>query len=166
MRLMRMLKHLSAPSGMLHRNLSDGMLDAITAAIAQGETAHRGEIRIVLEGALPLSSLWRNESPRQRAANLFVSYGIGQTREASGILVYIQLLERRVEILGDQGIASHVTQHEWDSLCRSMEASFAKGDFKNGLLNAVDRMNILLTTHFPADAEDNPNELENRPLVI
>lgn len=166
MKLLRTLKHLSAASRRVRRTLSDADLDEITAAIAQGEATHRGEIRVIIEGPLPWGVLWRDESCRQRAEQLFQSCGVSQTRDASGILLYIQLIERRVEILADRGIDACIAQSEWDALCRLMEGAFAAGDFKKGLLDAVDRMNFLLAAHFPTDARGNPDELENPPLIL
>ncbi|MCK6390731.1 MAG: TPM domain-containing protein [Azonexus sp.] len=166
MKLLRILKHLSAPSVRQKPPLSDAALDAITARIAEGESTHRGEIRVVIEGPLPLGVLWREESSRQRAADLFATCGVGNTRNASGILLYIQWLERRVEILADQGITACVPQSEWDALCRSLTQAFSEGAPQYGLLAAVDRMNALLSAHFPTAPMDDSNELENRPLVI
>lgn len=166
MKLHRTLKHLTAPSGRIRRTLTASDLDAISEAITRGEKMHRGEIRIVVEGPMPFGTLWRDETCRQRAAALFQTYGVGNTRDASGILLYIQLLERRVEILADNGITKCLAQSEWDEICRTLEQAFSGGAFRNGILQAVDRMNTLLATHFPADMEDNPNELSNRPALI
>lgn len=165
MKLLRLLRHLTAPGWSVRRALGSADLDAIGAAVAASEARHRGEVCIVIEGPLPWVSLWRDQSARTRAAALFTEFSVDATREASGLLLYVQLLDRQVELLADRGIAAVVAQEEWDALCRTLEQAFARGEFENGLLAAVDRMTALLVEHFPADG-DNPNELPNRPRVL
>lgn len=164
MRLRHTLRHLSAPSWLLRRALSPAELDALTAAIAASERQHRGEICVAVDSTLPWSALRRDLDSRQRAAELFRQHGVDRTREATGILIYVQLLDRRLEILADHGIATCVAQAEWDAICRAVETEFAAGRYANGLHLAVDRATALLARHFPA-GDDNPDELANRPRV-
>ena len=112
----RVLKHLALPGWSLRRAFGSDDLAAIGAAVAASERAHRGELRFVVEGPLPLASLWHGESARQRAAGLFARYRVWDTEENSGILIYVQLADRRVEILADRGIAAKVPQAEWDAI--------------------------------------------------
>ncbi|MBI5791735.1 MAG: TPM domain-containing protein [Rhodocyclales bacterium] len=165
MRLSRVLRHLLLPDWWTQRVFARADLAAIGAAITAGEKSHRGELRFVVEGALPLASLWRDQSSRARAAELFASQRVWDTEENSGILIYVQLLDRRVEILADRGIAARVPQAEWDAICRAMERSFRGGGWRSGALHAVVRATELLTQHFPA-GESNPNELPDQPLVL
>lgn len=165
MNLSRLVKHLLLPDWYVRRPFSAADLAAIGEAIAIGERSHRGELRFVVEGALPLSALWRGLSPRARAADLFAELRVWDTAENSGILIYVQLVERRVEILADRGIAACVAQAEWDAICREMEAGFRAGRWRSGALQAVDRAAALLTQHFPAGTS-NPNELPDPPVVL
>jgi uncharacterized membrane protein len=114
---------------------------------------------------LPPAALWRDTSPRQRAAELFASERVWDTEENSGILIYVELADRRVEILADRGIAARVAQAEWDAICRAMEQAFGAGRWREGALAAVARASELLAEHFPA-GEHNPNELPDRPLML
>lgn len=164
MRLWHVLRHLSAPSWLLRRALGPAELDALTASIAASERRHRGEICVAVDSTLPWSALRRDLDSRQRAAELFQQYGVDQTREATGILIYVQLLDRQLEILADRGIAACVAQAEWDAICRAVATEFAAGRYANGLHLAVDRATALLAQHFPA-GDDNPDELANRPRV-
>ncbi len=165
MMLSRMLRHLLLPHWWLQRSFSRADLSAIGDAIAACERTHRGELRFVVEGPLPLASLWQDNSSRQRAVELFASQRVWDTEENSGILIYVQLVDRRVEILADRGIAARVAQAEWDAICRAMEASFRKGEWRQGALQAVARAGELLARHFPA-GRSNPNELPDQPLVL
>lgn len=165
MKLSRMLRHLLLPDWWVRRTFSRADLAMIGDAIAACEQSHRGELRFVVEGPLPLASLWQDNSSRQRAAELFASQRVWDTEENSGILIYVQLVDRRVEILADRGIAARVAQADWDAICRAMEASFRRGEWQQGALQAVARAGQLLVQHFPA-RQDNPNELPDQPLVL
>ena len=165
MKLPRLLAHLLLPDWWRRRVFSVADLAAIGDAVAAGEKHHRGELRFVVEAALPLPALWRDAPPRQRAAQLFAELQVWDTEENSGILIYVQLADRRVEILADRGIAARVPQAEWDAICRGMEQSFADGRWRQGALQAVTRAGELLASHFPARA-DNPNELPDQPLIL
>lgn len=163
--LTRLLKHLTSPGWWARRAFRADDLAAIAAAVRHSERQHRGEIRIAIEGPLPLRPLLRHESCRQRAASLFETLGVAGTHEANGILVYVQLVDRRVEILADSGIASRVEASEWETVCRRMEAAFARREYRSGMLAAIARIGELLATHFPATA-DNPNELDDAPTML
>jgi uncharacterized membrane protein len=165
MRFSRLFKHLLLPNWWVQRVFARDDLAAIGDAITACEKSHRGELRFVVEGHLPLSVLWRDVLPRTRAIELFSNLRVWDTEENSGILIYVQLLDRRVEILADRGIAACVPQAEWDGICRGMEASFRRGEWRQGALQAVARAGELLARHFPA-GESNPNELPDQPLVL
>lgn len=165
MGLLRKLKHLTAPGWLVRRHFGKADLDAVEAAIAASEKSHRGEICVVIEGALPFAALWHEEDSRQRAARLFREYGVDQTREATGILLYIQLLDHQLEILADRGISALVPQAVWDEICHAVESEFAAGRYREGTVSAIGRIGTLLAEHFPATAGDNPNELGNRPRL-
>lgn len=165
MKPIRLLKHLLLPDWFVRRVFPRGDLAAIGEAIAAGEKSHRGELRFVVEAAMPLAALWRDQPPRARAVDLFSTLRVWDTEENSGILIYVQLVEHRVEILADRGIAARVPQAEWDAICRTMEQCFRAGAWRQGALQAVTRAGELLAAHFPPKS-DNPNELPDQPLVL
>lgn len=165
MKLSRLFKHLLLPDWWVQRAFSRVDLAAIGDAIAACEKSHRGELRFVVEGPLPVLALWRDTSSRARAVELFAQQRVWDTEENSGILIYVQLVDRKVEILADRGIAARVLQAEWDAICRAMEASFRRSEWRQGALQAVARAGELLARHFPA-GENNPNELPDQPLVL
>ena len=165
MNLSRLFKHLVTPPWLAARRFGPALSAEIGAAVEAAEAGQRGEIRFVVEGPLPFAQLWHGRSARQRAADLFGSLGVWDTEGNSGVLIYVQLVDRRVEIVADRGIAARVAQAEWDTICRSMEAAFKAGDYRNGALAAIRRAGELLGEHFPAEGR-NPNELSDQPLVI
>ena len=160
-----MVRHLLLPAGWRRRIFSAADLAAIGAAVSASETHHRGELRFVIEASLPLSALLRDLSSRARAADVFAIERVWDTEENSGILIYLLLADRRVEILADRGIVARVPQAEWDAICRAMEAAFRAGRWRDGALAAVGRAGELLTWHFPAGAS-NPNELPDAPKLL
>ena len=165
MNLSRLFKHLSTPPWIAARRFGPALSAEIGAAVEVAEAGQRGEIRFVVEGPLPFAELWHGRSARQRAADVFGSLGVWDTEGNSGVLIYVQLVDRRVEVLADRGIAARVGQAEWDAICRSMEAAFKLGEYRSGALAAIQRAGELLTEHFPA-GKQNPNELPDQPVVI
>lgn len=166
MRLRRLFKHLLIPRWWAHRAFRREDLAAIAAAVSVAEKNHRGELRFAIEGPLHWRALWRGLAPRARAAQLFRQLGVDRTAERSGVLIYVQLVDRRVEILADRGIAACVAQAEWDAVCRGMEQAFRAGAWRRGAVEAVTRAGELLATHFPAAGGDKPNELPDAPVVL
>ena len=127
MNLQRLFTHLSTPDWFARRRLSSADLAAITNAIAGSESRHRGELRVVIEGPLSINALWHQQTARQRAIQLFSELRVWDTADNSGILIYIQLIDRRVEILADRGINACVELGEWEAICRAMESAFGIG---------------------------------------
>lgn len=165
MNFKRLLTHLLSPGWLVRRAFSAADLRAIEAEVKASEQMHRGELRFVIEGPLPFMHLWRGVSARARATELFARLGVWDTEANSGILIYVQLVDRRVEILADRGIAKRVPQDTWDAICRRMEAAFRLKAYRRGALEAIDEASRLLALHFPA-RDKNPDELSNRPLVM
>ena len=96
---------------------------------------------------------------------MFAELGVWDTEENTGVLVYVQLVDRRIEILADRGIAARVPQHEWDGICRGMERAFKAGEHEQGALDAIAALTQILAREFPARGV-NPNELPDRPAVL
>lgn len=165
MRLKRIFRHLIAPGWLARRRFRYADREAIRAAVAASEACHRGEIRVAIEGPMPLRSVLQCHTPHQRAAELFLQLGVGATKEATGILIYVQLVDRCIEILADHGIDARVPQEEWEAICRELEVAFSEGAWRRGVLEAIDRVGRLLQLHFPA-RRLNLNELDDRPMLF
>lgn len=165
MKLARLFKHLLTPPWLALRRFPSALRDEIAAAVAASERRHRGELRIAIEGPLSFGELWRDLSPRARALELFGKLRVWDTEENSGILIYLQLVDRDVEILADRGIAAKVPQATWETLCHDLEAAMRSGDCRAGVLAGIDSVTRLLERHFPAGSA-NPNELPNEPFVL
>jgi len=137
----------------------------IEAAVAAAEQRHAGEIRVVVEAALPFALLARNVDARTRALQLFATLGVWDTESNNGVLVYLQLADRAVEFIADRGIAARIPEGDWASLCRDVEALCAKGEVAEGCCAAVRGVAAQLERHFPRGG--NPrNELPNQPILL
>jgi uncharacterized membrane protein len=165
MRLGRLLRHLILPDWWALRAFPNPALRAIEQTITESERTHQGEIRFVVEANLPMHGLLCEQSPRARAIELFSQLGVWDTEHNSGVLIYVQLLDRSVEIVADRGIHAKVGDAFWNSICRRMEAAFREGQFESGALQALGEMTATLAEHFPAAVGNNPNELPNAPLI-
>ena len=165
MNLKRLFRHLTTSPWRVQRCFPRQTLTAIGQAVSHSEHQHSGELRFVVEGPLPLGRVLRDVSARERAIELFSRLRVWDTAENSGILIYVQLADREVEIVADRGIVASVPQAFWDDLCRDMERAFAGGDYQGGVLTTITKAGAALTTHFPAQA-GHPNELPDSPLVL
>ncbi len=163
MRPVRMLKHLLVPHWVALRRFPKSSLRKIEGAIKASERQHDGELRFAAEGGLPFHFL--KLSPRRRAEALFSELRIWDTEHNSGVLIYVQLLDRRIEIVADRGIAAKVEQKEWDAVCRAMEGLFKKQKYLEGALEGIERITQILARHFPPRGR-HPNELPDRPVVL
>lgn len=165
MNLKRILVHLAASHRAVARAFPAALLARIGEAVAVSEASHGGELRFVVEGSLSLAALRRDQSARQRALELFSLLRVWDTEQNCGVLIYVQALDRRLEIVADRGIAARVPQEAWQAICRRMEEAFGRGEFEAGSLTALEEITRLLQTHFPARAPRG-NELPDQPLVL
>lgn len=160
----RFLRHSLVPQWWVLRTLPAGMLESVERAIGESEKRHSGELRFVIEGPLPAAVL-AGCSSRQRAIDLFSQLRVWDTADNSGVLIYVQLIDRKVEIVADRGIDARVDHAFWEAVCHRMQAEFCAGRFEAGALAAIGEITEALAIHFPP-RNDNPNELPNRPLVL
>ena len=159
----RTLKHLLTPHWLALRPFPRLTLAKIEQAVKASERLHRGEIRFAVEG--PLHTVHLRLSTRSRARQVFGQLGVWDTAENSGVLIYVQLVDRKIEIVADRGIAARVEQAEWDAVCRAMERSFKASQFEAGALAAIQSVTTILARHFPPGPR-NPNELSDKPAVL
>ena len=162
----RFLRHLATDHGSARRAFPAAALATIETAIADGERRHRGQVRFVCEASLPLPRVLQGLPPRDRALELFGLLRIWDTEDNCGVLIYLSLADRDVEIVADRGIHRHVGDAAWEAVCRSMEAAFRERRFAEGVVQGIGEVNALLARHFPRDRGAAPNELPDRPLVL
>ena len=120
---------------------------------------------MIIEPALAADAALRGTTSRERARALFSVYGIWDTEENCGILVYVNLADHKVEIIADRAVDRALAKQDWASVCQTMTRGFARGEFAAGTVDGLAHLNSLLKEHFPAD-DERSNQLSNRPLVL
>ena len=125
----------------------------ITDAIAAAELITSGEIRVYVE------EICERENPLERASEVFYSSKVFQTKERNGVLVYLAEKSRKFAIWGDLGIHSKVGDQFWDAERALLEEHLKKGEACEGICLVVQQIGEQLKHHFPADPDDNENEL-------
>lgn len=165
MRIQRILKHLLTTDGQVGRAFPSSALLAIEKAIKDSEAAHEGEIRFVVEGGLDGSPLFNGQSARERAIELFAQLRVWDTECNTGLLIYLLLADRAVEIVADRGIHARVGSQEWSKVCRQMEDAFKRSHFEAGVVGGVQAVTQHLVRHFPA-GDRRGNELPDQPVLL
>ncbi|HSV57729.1 MAG TPA: TPM domain-containing protein [Variovorax sp.] len=166
-RLGRMWRHRWIDDADVRRALPPDLLERLTRRVAASERRHSGEVRICVEAGLPLSYLWRDATPRERAITMFGKLRIWDTEDNNGVLIYLLLAEHAIEIVADRGIDAKVSDEDWAAMAQRMGAAFREGRFEDGLTHALEEVSALLVAHFPL-APDQPdhNELPDAPVVL
>jgi uncharacterized membrane protein len=165
MGMRRIGRHLIEHRWRLRRDFPPNVLAAIEQAIKAGETMHSGQVRFVVEGALDGAPLFRDQPARERALDIFSSLRIWDTAHNNGVLIYLLLADRNVEIVADRGIDAKVGADGWEKICREMEADFRAGKFERGAIKGIEAVSRQLAAHFPGRG-GGPNELPDAPVVI
>jgi hypothetical protein len=165
-RPLRWWRHLLADPRSVRRAFDAEALVRIEAAIASGERAHRGQVCFAVEGGLPMGRVMRRLAPRERALEVFGLLRVWDTEENSGVLLYVLLADRDVEIVADRGIHGHVGTAAWEAVCRKMEAAFRDGRYTEGVEAGIAEINALLARHYPRQDRAGTDELPNRPVVL
>src|SRR5436305_6334551 len=163
MSIKRIGKHLLEHRWRVRKVFPKHVLASIERAIKTSETTHSGQIRFVVEGALDGAPLLRNQSARERALDVFSQLRIWDTAHNNGVLIYVLLADRQVEIVADRGIDALVGAAGWEKICAGMESDFAAGNFQRGVIKGIEAVSRQLAAHFPRHG-GGPNELPDAPV--
>jgi uncharacterized membrane protein len=161
----RIGKHLLEHRWRVRRIFPAKVLAAIEQAIGAGETTHSGQVRFVVEGALDGAPLFKGHSARERALDIFSQLRIWDTAHNNGVLIYLLLADRKVEIIADRGIDARVGAAGWEKICAEMEQDFEAGNFEAGVIRGIEAVSRELAAHFPPHHGDQ-NELPDAPVVM
>ena len=169
MQIQRLLKHVTATHWRTRMLFPSATLDAIEAAIARAEQTHAGEIRFAIETALTPAHIFNGVTAHARALDVFAHLRVWDTDDNNGVLIYVQLADRHVEIVADRGFTGRVSEAEWQAVCRLMEGHFRAGRFESGSIAGVDAVGTLLVRHFPQTSPQHAhshNQLPDRPTLL
>jgi uncharacterized membrane protein YgcG len=165
MSIKRIGKHLIEHQWRVRRVFPKETLDLIEQAIKAGEATHAGQVRFAVEGALDGMPLFKGQSARERALDMFSHLRIWDTVHNNGVLIYLLLADHDVEIVADRGIDAHVGAAGWQKICAAMEADFRNGNFSGGVIKGIGAVSQQLAVYFPKQGAG-PNELPDKPVVI
>ena len=164
--LHRLWRHRWLDEGASQRALPPDARLRLAERVAASERLHTGQIRICVEAGLPLSYLRRGAGARERAIAMFGKLRVWDTESNNGVLVYLLLAERAIEIVADRGLGGPVGAQEWDRIAADLGTALRAGRYEEGLVRAVDAVTGLLVLHFPAaPGADHPNELPDEPVL-
>lgn len=104
------------------------------------------------------------EAVRERAVRAFFEKKLYRTREETGILIFISLLEHKVWILGDRGINERIDPQFWQALTGELAGKIREGRAFDGLRTVIEKLGRVLEEHFPQTAGDT-NELPDELIV-
>ncbi len=128
--------------------------ERIKAAIVAAERRTSGEIRVSVA-----RFFWG--SVRHAAERAFARLGMTATKDRNGVMFFIVPARKKFVVLGDEGIHAKVGQEFWDCLAGLMSARFRKGEFTDGLAEAIDEAGRRLAEHFPYEGAADVNELSD-----
>jgi uncharacterized membrane protein len=138
--------------------------------VSASEGRHSGEIRICIEAGLPNSYLLRPGAIRalthQRALAQFGKLRVWDTEHNNGVLIYLLLAERAIELVADRGLNRHVSPQQWQAMVQRLGAALREGRYEDGLTQALEEVSEVLVAHFPlAPGETRANELPDQPVL-
>src|SRR3984885_11371316 len=165
MGIKRIGRHLIEHRWRERRIFTPNVLDHIEQAIKAGEATHAGQVRFAVEGALDGMPLFKGQSARERALDMFSHLRIWDTAHNNGVLIYLLLADRDVEIVADRGIDAHVGAAGWDKICRALEADLRGAHLLGDVIKGIQAVSQQLATYFPKQGAG-PNELPDKPVVM
>lgn len=122
-------------------------------AIGRVEKHTDGELRIHIEDFCDIDAV-------DRAKEVFYKLKMNLTQNKTGVLIYIASEDRKIAIIGDEGINEKVSSSFWDSIIQDIVKEFSHARYLEGLLDGIEKVSKVLKEHFPSK-EHNPNELSN-----
>ncbi len=166
MNFTRILRHLLTGKLALNRIFPATSLIAIEQTVQKSEMCHSGQICFAVETALNTIPLFKNQTARERAVEVFSQLRIWDTEYNNGVLIYLLLADRDVEIIADRGIHTKVSGEEWEAICHSMESAFRQQQFESGVIEGINAVGTHLRKYFPFDSSNKKNGLSNKPVVL
>lgn len=162
--VLRAWRHLVAPS--VRRTFPPATLQAITAAIAEGERRHGGQVMFAVEADLPLAALWRGVTARQAAERAFAQLRTWDTADNNGVLIYLLLADHAIEIVADRGLRGRVDDSQWQAICAHLRDGLQGADPAAALALAIGEVSSLLAAHFPPHQRAGDDGLPNAPQIL
>lgn len=165
MKLARLARHLLTTRAAVKRRFPPACIAAITQAIAQSETTHKGELRFAIEASLSPQQVLRDMGARERAMEIFAALRVWDTEDNSGVLIYVLLADHAIEIVADRGINLRTADGTWARIAQAMQDEFGHGRYEAGALAGIAAVSRELSRHLPA-ADGDHNELSDDVTLL
>ena len=170
----RLLRHRWMDRRDSFRAVPDDMAERLARRVGASEARHTGELRLVVEAALPTSYLLRigPDEPlaavvRDRALTWFGRLRLWDTEHNNGVLIYLLLAEHASEFVADRALARRVPPEVWQGIVERLGAQLRQGEIENGLTQALEEVSALLMQHFEAGSDEPVlNELPDTVLRV
>ncbi|MCU4378571.1 TPM domain-containing protein [Acinetobacter haemolyticus] len=162
--LKRWFKHFLYISA-THRYFNQQDRVEIAKGVQQAEQGHVGEIQVVIEGHIPCSQAYYQDT-RLRAQQLFAELGVWDTELNSGVLLYLNLCERKVEIVVDRGLKNATDRETWQQICALIIEKLKNKQYQQGVLAGVEQIGQVLTRYYDQPIPEQTNELPNEPIIL
>jgi uncharacterized membrane protein len=144
---------------LIYHFVNDDELLRISNKIKEMEKTTAGEICVSIKEKRSL--LEKRKSVRELAEKEFFKLGVANTRDKTGILIFLLLANRSFYILADSGINEKVPLGTWDKIKDEIQKNFSHGEFCKGIIFGIEEVGKILSKHFPIKPDDT-NELSNR----
>ncbi|MGO4998849.1 TPM domain-containing protein [Oceanisphaera sp. W20_SRM_FM3] len=142
------------------RHFDESVLAQVAERIRQSESEHSGELVVAVEAMMPS----HEKDAHLRALEVYGRLRVWDTPLNSGVLLYLALDKRAIEIIADRGIDASSAQ--WQQVCADLQTRLAKGEYVEGLMAAVDAIQTILKTHAPHSPDHQTNALPDMPVVL
>ncbi len=159
----RFFDHFFTRASSIDRAFPEPALLRIEQVVTHAELGTTGQIRVAIESHLPAIAAWSGYSARERSIDVFSQLRVWDTEHNNGVLIYLLMADKDVEIVADRHIHRAVGAGQWHRICKMMESYFGRGEFEKGVSVGAEEIGKLLRHHFPGESER--NELPNRPYL-
>lgn len=144
-----------------HKHFSAQVLEQVAQRIHDSEQGHSGELVLAVEAVMPS----HEPDSYLRALEVFGRLRVWDTPLNSGVLLYLALDQRYIEIVADRGISASAEQ--WREVCTKLQQAFGRKAYVEGLLQAVENIEAILRSTAPPLAESTePNYLPDTPVLL
>lgn len=119
----------------------------------------------MIEGHIPCSQAYYQDT-RLRAQQLFAELGVWDTELNSGVLLYLNLCERKVEIVIDRGLKNATDVETWQQICALIIEKLKNKQYQQGVLVGVEKIGEVLAQYYDQPIPEQINELPNEPIIL
>lgn len=148
----------------IYNYFSDDELNEIQSALDAVERVTIGEI--VLSVRSKRSFIEKLYTPHELAWKDFNRLGVANTKERTGVLIFILFEEKYYDIIADEGLYSKISNDVWNELEEKLKSMFKENNYAGGILSLIEKMGEILKNEFPSRAgADNDDEIKNEVVI-